>query len=97
VYRDIREITGINARLEDLRDATTRVRGLYAKAWAGENRPYWLENVLVRYDMQALRYQQKIGEVEAALRQYRASKTLPAPESLGFYLKPEAAAAAQAP
>ena len=88
VYRDIREITGINARLEDLRDATLRVRGLYAKAWAGENRPYWLENVLVRYDMQALRYQQKIGEVEAALRQYRASKTLPAPESLGFYLKP---------
>jgi hypothetical protein len=94
VYRDIREITGINARLEDLRDATTRVRGLYAKAWAAENRPYWLENVLVRYDMQALRYQQKIGQVEAALRQYRASKTLPAPESLGFYLKPEAAAAA---
>lgn len=88
VYRDIREITGINARLEDLRDATTRVKGLYAKAWAAENRPYWLENVLIRYDMQALRYQQKIGQVEAALRQYRATKTLPAPESLGFYLKP---------
>ena len=90
VNRDLREITGINARLQDLRDATTRVRGLYARAWAGENRPYWLENVLVRYDMQASRYQQKIGQVEAALRQYRATKALPAPESLGFYLKPEA-------
>lgn len=88
VHRNIREITGINARLQDLRDATTRVRGLYAKAWAGENRAYWLENVLVRYDLQALRYQQKIGEVEAAWRQYRATKTLPPPESLGFYLKP---------
>jgi hypothetical protein len=88
VNRDLYEITGINARLEDLRDATTRGKGLYAKAWAGENRPYWLENVLVRYDMQALRYQRKIGEVEAARRQYRATKTLPAPESLGFYLKP---------
>ncbi len=85
VYRDIGEITAINARLEDLRDATTRVRGLYAKAWTGENRPYWLQNVLLRYDMQAMRFQQKIGQVEAALRQYRASKTLPAPESLGFY------------
>ncbi len=88
VYRNIREITGINARLQDLRDATTRVRGLYAKAWAGENRAYWLENVLVRYDMQAMRYQQKTGEVEAALRQYRATKTLPPPESLGFHAKP---------
>ncbi len=88
VHRDIREMTGINARLEDLRDAITRVKGLYARTWAGENRAYWLENVLVRYDLQASRYQQKIGEVEAAWRQYRATKTLPAPESLGFHLKP---------
>jgi len=50
VEKRLEEISSTNARLEDLRDATTRLRGLYEKAWLRENRPYWLGNVLVRYD-----------------------------------------------
>ena len=93
VSRDLEEISSINARLEDLRDSTNRVRAMYEKAWLAENRPYWLENVLVRYDNLASLYQKKIEQIAAAHSQYRASHTLPAPESLGFYLKPETAAA----
>jgi hexosaminidase len=96
VSRDLEEITSINARLEDLRDSTNRVRTMYEKAWLDENRPYWLNNVLVRYDNLAILYQKKIEQVSAARAQYRDLKALPSPESLGFYLKPEEATPAQA-
>jgi hexosaminidase len=88
VNHDLEEITAINARLEDLRDATTRLRGMYEKAWLRENRPYWLPNVIVRYDLLADRFQAKIVEVREAQRQYWAQKSLPPPQQLGFYLQP---------
>ena len=89
VSRNVHEITATNARLEDLRDATTRVRGMYADAWKAENHPYWLDNVLVRYDNLALQYQQKILQMKSALAQYRDTGALPVPQDLGFYLRPE--------
>jgi hypothetical protein len=90
--RALREIDGVNARLQDLRDATTRVRGMYEKAWLAENRPYWLQNVLVRYDVMAQGYQQKINAMKVAQAQYAEWGALPSPESMGFYIKPEASA-----
>jgi hexosaminidase len=88
VNNDLEEITAINARLEDLRDATTRLRSMYEKAWLRENRPYWLDNVLIRYDHLASEFQGKIVAVREAQRQYWAQKTLPPPEQFGFYLQP---------
>ena len=88
VNHDLEEISAINARLEDLRDATTRLRGMYEKAWLRENRPYWLPNVLVRYDHLADSFQAKIFAVREAQQQYWAQKTLPPPQQLGFYLQP---------
>jgi hexosaminidase len=88
VQADFDEITAINARLEDLRDATTRLRGMYEKAWLNENRPYWLGNVLVRYDNLAGEFQAKIVAVRDAQATYWRQKTLPTPQQLGFYLQP---------
>jgi len=88
VGNDLEEITAINARLEDLRDSTTRVREMYRKAWLREDRPYWLDNVLVRYDNLAREFQAKIVAVRQARRQYYATKALTAPQELGFYLEP---------
>lgn len=88
VNNDLEEITAINARLEDLRDATTRLRGMYKQAWLRENRAYWLGNVLVRYDLLGQTFQSKIVAVREAQRQYWAEKTLPPPQQLGFYLQP---------
>jgi hypothetical protein len=88
VGADFEEITAINARLEDLRDATTRLRGMYEKAWLRENRPYWLGNVLVRYDTLAQELQAKIVAVRDAQAIYRKQKTLPTPQQLGFYWQP---------
>jgi len=84
---DLDEIVDINGRLQSLRDAITEMRALYAAGWAHENQPYWLDNVLVRYDNLALEVQAKIVAVQAAQRQYWRTKTLPPPEQLGFFLK----------
>jgi hypothetical protein len=84
---DLDEIVDINGRLESLRDAITQLRGLYAEGWAREDHPYWRDNVLVRYDNLALEVQAKIVAVQAAQSQYWSTKTLPAPEQLGFFLK----------
>jgi hexosaminidase len=84
---DLDEIVDINGRLESLRDAITQLRKMYAEGWVRENHPYWLDNVLVRYDNLASEVQAKIVVVQAAQRQYWSTKTLPAPEQLGFFLK----------
>jgi hypothetical protein len=88
VGNDLEEITAINARLEDLRDATTRLREMYRAAWIQEYQPYWLDNVLVRYDTLAEVFQKKIVAVRQARRLYDTTKTLTPPQELGFYLQP---------
>lgn len=88
VQRDLDEISSMNARLQDLRDSTTRLRELYAKNWLSEDRPYWLPNVLVRYDTFARELQQKIVAVRQAATQFDTQKTLPPPQQLGFFLLP---------
>jgi hypothetical protein len=85
--QDLDEIVDINGRLQSLRDAITQLREMYAGGWARENHPYWLDNVLVRYDSLASEVQAKIIVVEAAQRQYWNTKTLPPPEQLGVFLK----------
>lgn len=89
VRRNLHEITGTNARLEDLRDATTALRAAYSELWLKECRPYWLGNVLVRYDSLAGLFEGKILSVRAAQRQYREQAVLPTPQQMGFLLRPE--------
>jgi len=88
VSNDLEEITAINARLEDLRDVTTRLSQMYREAYLRQYRPYWLDNVLVRYENLACEFQNKIVAVRQARRQYDANKTLTPPRDLGFYLQP---------
>ncbi len=88
VDNDLAEITDANARLEDLRDATTRLSEMYREAWLREYNPFWLDNVLVRYDTLAREFQQKIVAVRQVRRQYETTKTLAPPQELGFYLQP---------
>jgi len=88
VGNDLEEITAINARLEDLRDATTRVSHMFREAYLREYGPYWLDNVLVRYDGLAREFQKKIVAVRQVRRQYDATKSLTQPQELGFYLQP---------
>jgi PhoPQ-activated pathogenicity-related protein len=85
--QDLDEIVDINGRLESLRDALTGMREMYGEGWRRENHPYWMGNVLVRYDNLAAEVQAKIVAVLAAQQQFRSLKTLPPPGQLGFFLK----------
>jgi hexosaminidase len=87
VQHDLDEIVDINGRLQSLRDEITRLRKMHAEGWERENRPYYLDNVLVRYDNLIAEIQAKIVATQEAQRQFWTTKTLPAPEQLGFFLK----------
>lgn len=78
------DISSMNGRLQDLRDGFTLLRDLYQQAWNRENRPYWLRNVLARYDAATSLWLQRIDRFNEARRQLRTAGTLPPPATLGL-------------
>ena len=72
--------------LPSLRDYTTEVKALYRDAWLAENRPYWLDNVLVNYDREAIRWVDKIRFFEEITQQYWATRSVPDLEPSGVFL-----------
>ena len=59
------EIGGNNGRCQDLRDAYSALKAEYSQVWLGENRPYWLNNVTVRYDLEIEKWQRRGEHVPA--------------------------------
>jgi hexosaminidase len=84
VYRDLYRITSTNGRLEDLRDATTELEADYADLWRRQYHPFWLGNVLIRYNNLASLYQAKIQSLEIVIHDYGRTSEIPPPESFGF-------------
>jgi hypothetical protein len=82
------EISGNNGRCQDLRDAYSALKAEYAQVWLGENRPYWLNNVTVRYDLQIEKWQQRGEMFEEGTRDWQNGKDLPAPAALGLSAVP---------
>jgi hypothetical protein len=85
------EISGANGRCQDLRDAYSALKSEYSQVWLAENRPYWLNNVTVRYDLQVERWQQRGDQFAAAIYGWRNGQDLPAAAAQGM---PESAATA---
>ena len=85
------EISGANGRCQDLRDAFSALKSEYSQAWLAENRPYWLNNVTVRYDLEIERWQQRAEQFSAAIYGLQNGQDLPAAATLGM---PEPAASA---
>jgi hexosaminidase len=82
--RDLADITGANGRLQDLRDGYSLIRDEYEKAWLRENRPYWLHNVLARYDMATQMWIDRGDRVNLARQEWYRTHKLPPAESLGI-------------
>jgi hexosaminidase len=78
------DISSDNGRCQDLRDAYSATRGEYSQVWLGENRPYWLNNVTVRYDLEIERWQRRAEQFEAAARTWHNGQDLPPAASLGL-------------
>jgi hexosaminidase len=81
------EITDTNGRCQDLRSNYSLIRDLYEQAWLKENRPYWLHNVLVRYDLSIELWTLRGNRFAEALSQWHRDHKLPSPESLGIPAK----------
>ena len=82
--RELSDINGANGRLQDLRDGYTLTKALYEQAWLRENRPYWLGNVLARYDQATQLWLDRIDRVTAARREWSRTRRLPPSDSLGI-------------
>jgi hypothetical protein len=94
-WYDLADITGINGRLQDLRDVYTLNRELYERAWRAENRPYWLQNVLARYDLATQLWLSRADQMTRARQQWARTRTLPAASEIGFPLPTAAPATAR--
>ena len=78
------EISGSNGRCQDLRDAYSAVKGEYSQVWLSENRPYWLSNVTVRYDLAIEEWQRRGNRFRDAIRAFEDGEALPPPDALGL-------------
>jgi hexosaminidase len=77
-------ISGANGLCEDMRDGYSYTRLEYSQLWLRENRPYWLQNVLVRYDLSAQLWVERSLRFGAAGDNWRNHHKLPAPAELGI-------------
>ncbi|MBX3134282.1 MAG: beta-N-acetylhexosaminidase [Gemmatimonadaceae bacterium] len=82
-WKEFAEFTGINGKLQDMRDGWVLTRELFERSWRYENRPYWLQNNLARYDVETHRWVQRINDMDAARRRFTRERALPTPASLG--------------
>jgi hypothetical protein len=80
IYNNLREMA---EELSILKDG-------YRKQWLAENRPYWLESILARYDQMISIWLTKSRTMDETLRKYEATSTLPSPEEFGLGPRPVA-------
>jgi len=81
--RDLADITGVNGRLQDLRDGLSLIRDEYEKLWLKENRPYWLHNVLARYDQATQLWLNRADRITLSRQQWNRVRRLSPAASIG--------------
>lgn len=82
---DLGEIaSSINSRTQDLRDGYVLGRELYERSWKAENRPYWMYNVVNRYDLAAQLWISRLDKVNQARAGYNRTRKLLTPEEIGI-------------
>ena len=80
----IGELTGVNGRLQDLRNNYSLLRDLYEQAWLRSNRPYFLRNNLERYDFTIQLWLSRIDRMRTAQRQWANAQTVSPASDLGI-------------
>ena len=77
-------IDGNNGRCEDLVNGYASIRQLYKRAWLAENRPFWLNNVLVRYDLKMQLWQQRRNQMREIAETWHRTGKLPTAKQAGI-------------
>src|SRR5206468_12833386 len=87
--RKLRYYTGaIHNNLREMAEELSILKEGYRRQWLAENRPYWLDSVLARYDQMISLWLAKSRQMDEMLRKYEATSTLPEPEEFGLGLRP---------
>ena len=82
---ETRYYTGaIYNKLREMAEELATLKEEYRRQWLAENRPYWLESVLARYDQMISIWLTRSRAMDEALRKYEMTSTLPEPESFGL-------------
>ncbi len=77
-------IGSANGRIQDIRDGYSLLGGLYRQAWLRDNRPYWLENNLARYDKSAQLWIDRGDQWSLVEMQWGEKHTLPSAAEAGL-------------
>ncbi len=89
--RKLRYYSGaIYNNLREMAEELSILKEGYRRQWLAENRPYWLESVMARYDQMISIWLNKSRQMDEALRRYEATSTLPNPEEFGLGTRPGA-------
>jgi len=87
--RKLRYYSGaIYNNLREMAEELSILKESYRRQWLAENRPYWLESVLARYDQMISLWLAKSNAMDEALRKYETTSTLPNPEEFGLGPRP---------
>jgi hypothetical protein len=87
--RKLRYYVGaIYNNLREMAEELSILKEDYRRQWLSENRPYWLDSVLARYDQMIGLWLGKSRVLDEAMRKYDQSSTLPNPEELGLGTRP---------
>src|SRR6185503_4194006 len=70
--------------LREMSEELAVLKESYRRQWLAENRPYWLDSVLARYDQSIAMWLTKSRVLAEAVRTYNANSTLPNPEEFGL-------------
>jgi len=77
VNRDLGRINSINGLVEDMRDHVTNLEQQYRALWLESNTPYFLDNILLRYQDEAMYWQHQANRFTRISAAYAAHHTLP--------------------
>src|SRR5258708_4150080 len=87
--RKLRYYTGaIYNNLREMAEELSILKEAYREQWLAENRPYWLDSVLARYDGMIRMWLNQSRGMDEALRKYETTSTLPNPEEFGLGTRP---------
>lgn len=76
--------------LREMAEELALLKESYRQQWLAENRPYWLESILARYDEAISMWLAKSRAMDEVVRRYDATSTLPNPEEFGLGPRPSA-------
>jgi hexosaminidase len=88
VRRLRRYYSAIYNQLREMAEELSVLRESYRTQWLAENRPYWLDSVLARYDQASSVWLAKSRALEEALRSYEITSILPSPDEFGLGPRP---------